>query len=177
MDIKIASSEQFEIIHSIMEQAARRIKDKGSTQWAHVLHGAEAGSLKDHLHKHEVYIGIVSDEIVAFCYLTPTASQWDETLWEDVTVESTANVYYLHKLALKQGWTGQRIADKFLIGLQQKISENYSQKVAIRLDCMAEKSMLTQLYERNNFEFVARKEDVQATGFIAPFNIYTWYSS
>ena len=177
MHIAIAESTDFETVHQIMKSAANRIKATGSSQWAHVLQNKEADNLKQHIEAREVYVGKIENEIISFCYLSVTPSDWDQQLWKDIFAPKVSSIYYLHKLALKQGWTGQGVADMFLKALQNKLTQEDILRCVIRLDCMAEKKVLTHLYERNGFDCISRIEHVQVASNVAPFNIYEWYSS
>ncbi|MGX6961360.1 GNAT family N-acetyltransferase [Vagococcus xieshaowenii] len=176
MEIRQANHGEFNHILQLLKQAATRIKNTGSTQWAHVLEGKEDQQLLTHLLNQEVMVGIMDNEIISVCYLTKRMSDWDCNLWGNRSTPHDFPTYYLHKLALADGYQGKGKADTFLLSLQKHMKQKYPEGSTIRLDCMAEKNILMDLYERVGFEFVARRDNIQLSDHTAPFNIYHWCS-
>lgn len=156
-----------------MKDAAMRIKQKNSVQWSHVLRNEELPVIQKWLNESGVLVGTLSGELVAVCYLYHQPTQWDKDLWGAVQVDE--QIVYLHKLSLKDGYTGRGLASQFLNEIKAFLKEQHPKKnFQIRLDCMADKEFLNKLYQSNGFQLVDRIENVNTGAEVAAFNLYEW---
>lgn len=76
----------------------------------------------------------------------------DEQLWGK---NSHIGVYYIHKLVVKDGFTGQGNAQKMIEWIEEYAKKAGKEK--LRLDCYEDRKYLMQLYSNCGFELVRVK--------------------
>lgn len=167
MMIRRGKTHDYQALHSILTASANRIKAKGSTQWSHILTGGEDETLLNRLEENNVWLIEDSDRIQGMLYLYEDLTDWDKTLWEDTAHTGT---YYLHKLALHDKDTGKGIPKLLFEGIVGEL-----QPKSVRLDCMATKQVLNQLYQSLGFTLVATKDIYEESAKeMVTFNLYEW---
>lgn len=150
MKTRLAIISDLDRLNMIQYEAANRIKETGSTQWATILLGEEKANLKKQVEQGHVWVIEENETILGLLYLYDTPNTWDRMLWENQ--ELIPGACYLHKLALSNEAVGKGVADEFL---HQTMTYVHNNNQVICLDCMAQKKMLSKLYERVGFEFIA----------------------
>lgn len=165
MDIRRANQFDIETMNKIQYQAATRIKNKKSTQWSHVLEGSEKSTLLELTTRGEVWVLEDNSKILGLMYLYKGMSEWDELLWN----QDFSRAYYLHKFALSDEATGLGLADVFL---KKIIAKMKKENIVIRLDCMASKLVLSNMYERVGFIYIDQVLVTTGNLINEPFNLY-----
>lgn len=169
MEINWAIPSDFECVNQILKETAERLNKKGSSQWAHILIGEEENTLAEHLKNKEVVILKENSIIVAIAYLYRKPNSWDVNLWG---LPYDSQVYYLHKVAIKDEFVGKDYGKLFL---QEVI--NWVKKIGgtkICLDCQASVPYLNQFYTTAGFSF--RKKCLKGLfpELTADFNLYDY---
>lgn len=164
--IRLGTMNDYELLLGCLKEAAQRIKVTGSTQWSDLLEGQENEELSQRLLNRQVWIYEKEGRCAGMLYLYSEPTAWDKELWED---EEQPNFVYLHKLALGNGFTGQGLAESFIDLISDRM---FREGKTIRLDCMADKEMLSALYERSGFKRVGTKEITYQTLKGLPFHLY-----
>lgn len=168
-----ATRQDKETVEKILIQAATRIHNTGSTQWAHLLTNIAGEDIEAKIEQGDVVLAEKEERIVGVLYLSDSQGEWDQALWQEISTDYSA--FYLHKLALADEFVGQNLASKILT-LTQEMLQGRNDKVYLRLDCIATQSYLNQLYPKNGFELVGIARNIQAGSFKADFNLYQWQS-
>ncbi|MGY3750191.1 hypothetical protein [Vagococcus acidifermentans] len=168
MAIRPALANDVQTVNTILKQAAHRIKLTGSLQWAHVLEDGELPMIHERINNGTVYLYMKEQEAAGVFYLYEEPTDWDVRLWGDARIDG---VYYLHKVALADSYTGKNEGQKLLEAVK---TYRPSQITEIRLDCMAEKAVLNNLYSRSGFSFHQMVRQVPNNVLMADFNLYTW---
>ena len=111
MNIRIANEKDLTVLHHILVQAAKRIAQMGSNQWADLLMSDPEELILPHILKNEVYVGELKNELVIMAFIIRN-EEWDRNLWQRNKMVNDA--LYLHKLAVRKGFEGKGISQKFL---------------------------------------------------------------
>lgn len=164
MGIRLATMADFSHLDILLKQAAMRIKQKNSNQWSTILHNEEQETLKHHIREKEVYVYEVDESVAGMVYLYKGRREWDKALWE-----KQMDSYYLHKLALGDGYTGRGLAVSFLEELIELAKKEHT---SIRLDCMSSKKVLNQLYQNVGFTYKGTVKQVDVPELPGDFNLY-----
>jgi GNAT superfamily N-acetyltransferase len=151
-----AASEDFEVLHDIMRDAARWVASKGIDQWTWVEMPQGMRFLRERLENAEVYLAYRKDEPVA-----TVSVQWDDReIWGERGWDETAG--YVHGLAVKRSAAGRGLGAAlidFAAGLT--LAEG---RHVLRLDCMAANEPLRIYYLRQGFKLVSEHHSTK-TGF------------
>lgn len=165
--IRTGNTHDYQALHRILVASANRIKAKGSPQWSHILTGGEDETLLNMLEQKKVWLIEGEHGIQGMLYLYEELTDWDKTLWEDT---EHAGTYYLHKLALNDNYTGKGIPRLLFEGIIRELEPK-----SVRLDCMASKEVLNQLYESLGFTLVGTKAIFEESAKeMVMFHLYEW---
>lgn len=166
---RLATEVEAEKLNEIIIQAAKRIRKAGSKQWAGMLDGSAINEVREKINKREAYVWEVNNEIAGMLYASPIPSNWDKDMWGDKIMNPA---YYIHRVAVPDGFQGKQIPHNMLRDLQKKNSNS-----VLRLDCVAHKEVLNRLYTEVGFVLVGVKEDYGRDGDqVVDFNLYEYHN-
>ncbi|MDT2815932.1 GNAT family N-acetyltransferase [Vagococcus carniphilus] len=169
MHVRLGNLEDLKQTDDILKDVAKKLKNKGSMQWSEILDGKETPVLIARLKQKEVIILEDEQEIIGLVYIYQDPSTWDKSLWHD---EKIRDVYYLHKVAIKNNANGKNYGQLFL-----KEIINWVKRLSgtqIRLDCKADISYLNQFYPSVGFEFVGLRKQSDYKELNSDFNLYSY---
>ncbi len=169
MQIRLGNQTDLEETHQILKEVAHRLKKQGSTQWSHIIEDREVKTLLLHLKNDEVLVFENKQQIIGLAYLYKTPNDWDKELWQS---ELSEGVYYLHKVAIRDANTGQKVGSELLSTLISWVEKEKGH--AIRLDCMADIEYLNQFYKKAGFKFKEKKLKSNRSNLPADFNLYEY---
>lgn len=167
MKINVKQAKEEKVVQALLLQAAQWLQSKGSLQWKGILEGIDNHDTPSAIERGEVYIAEIKKEPVGIFILWDHQSEWDEKLWGK---DKTSDWLYLHRLTIDRSFSGKGLSSD-LIEAAKEIGELKNKK-GIRLDCMANKTYLNQLYQRNQFELLETVYQHDAGEQVADFNLY-----
>ena len=167
MKINVKQAKEEKAVQSLLFQAAKWLQSKGSPQWQGIVKGIDNHDTPSAIARGEVYIAEIKEKPVGMFILWDHQSEWDEKLWGK---DKTNNWLYLHRLTIDRSFSGTGLSTD-LIEAAKKIGK-LKNKQGIRLDCMADKAYLNQLYQTNQFELLKTVYQHDAGEQIADFNLY-----
>ena len=151
-----AAPEDFEVLHSIMLDAARWLASRGIDQWTWVERPFGMKFLRERLQNAELYLAFIEDEPVA-----TLSVQWeDDDIWGERGRDGLAG--YVHGLAVKRSAAGRGMG-KALIDFAAGLTLAEGRHL-LRLDCMAANESLRIYYLRQGFKLVGETHSTE-TGF------------
>lgn len=145
LTFSIASQSHQSIVIEILEDAREWLKAKGINQWPFPFTPEWVNQC---LEKQEFFLANVDDTTVAVFRLLNT----DPFIWE----EDTEDAIYIHSLAVRRSWQGHGIGSNLLRWIEDYAVHNH--RPYLRLDCMAENSVLCQYYKQAGFVACRIKE-------------------
>lgn len=169
MKTRIGHIDELALLNNLLKEAATRLKQKGSKQWAHVLEDRELEVLKDRLSEGEVLVFEENNQVVGMCYLYQKPNEWDFGLWEKQEEEGA---YYLHKVVIGNRFVGKNYGEKIIEHIIDWVSEKNGK--AVLLDCKADVSYLNSFYQKVGFIFVKKCEAGRFDELFADFNLYEY---
>ncbi|MBO0476397.1 GNAT family N-acetyltransferase [Vagococcus sp. DIV0080] len=169
MTVRIAKQEDFNVLDEALKETAKRLKRKGSTQWAHILTNEEASTLKMRLSKGEVLIIEEGPYMVGMCYLYEEPNEWDYSLWQK---ETESGNYYLHKVVVRDLFVGKQYGQKILKEVINWVKSHQGQRIL--LDCKADVAYLNEFYQKSGFKFVSSRYKGEFEELFADFNLYEY---
>jgi GNAT superfamily N-acetyltransferase len=144
-DVRIVRAQRADLdrVLEILEEASRWLISKGlDTQW-HPSPTFRQGILEN-IDRGEVYVA--KDLIATVGTIT---LQWsDRKFWGDLPL----NAGYVHKLAIKRSYGGQRLGLRMLQWAETKAKAEG--KTHLRLDCLASNKTVREYYEKFGFVHV-----------------------
>lgn len=152
--VRRAAPGAFPLIKEILTATAVWLKEKGVNQWQHLLTDEEDAEIMDALDKGETYIIWKGNDPVATFNLNMTPSAWDHSIWQDAVDEEAI---YLHRLAVSRKYSGQN-AGGFMIQWILRFMVQEGMKI-LRLDCVAQNTVLNNFYESQGFTFKGTSEN------------------
>lgn len=171
MKLRVAKARDQQAASKLLMEVAQRLQAKGSQQWQQILNGSEEEIITQRIANETLLVAEnEAEEVIALCYLYQEPSQWDQDLWEESV---QPNIYYLHRVALGNQVSGQKIGQEFIQSIQDYLSQ-HGEEVVIRLDCVSYLAVLNDLYQNSGFQQVGVVADVTAGELVADFNLYEW---
>src|SRR2546425_3238719 len=147
--VRIVRAQQGDLdsVLEILEDASRWLSSKGlESQWR--PNPAFRQTIRDNIDSGEVYIVKGVERIVGTITL-----QWsDRKFWGDLPPEAG----YIHKLAIKRAYSGQRLGLRMLQWAEAKARAEG--KRYLRLDCLASNKTIREYYQKVGFIHVRDTE-------------------
>jgi ribosomal protein S18 acetylase RimI-like enzyme len=144
-DVRIIQAQQSDLdsVLEILDEASRWLSSKGlESQWRPSPTFRQI--IKDNIDRGEVYVVKRVEGIVGTITL-----QWsDRKFWGDLPPEAG----YIHKLAIKRAYSGQRLGLRMLQWAETKTRTEG--KRYLRLDCLASNKTIRGYYENAGFVHV-----------------------
>ncbi|MEG0254389.1 MAG: GNAT family N-acetyltransferase [Vagococcus sp.] len=169
MEINWGVPSDFNDVNQILIETATRLNKKGSSQWSHILIGEEKEDLARHLADKEVVVLTMEKEIIALAYLYQKPNTWDFGLWQ---LPFNENIYYLHKVAIKDAFVGKNYGKQFLQEIIKWVKLSGGTRIC--LDCQASVPYLNQFYAESGFTFKGKCEKGHFPELTADFNLYDY---
>ncbi len=141
LDIHQATPEELPLVMEILGEAAAWLEDKGIYQWPSPPNEHWWRRTAGYIDQDEVYLVGIVKNIFATVRLS-----WQDGYWPD---DGTA--VYVHSMAVRSAWHGQRVGS-YLLGLAA-MKAYAGQKQFLRLDCLASNGRLRQYYEEQGFSY------------------------
>lgn len=167
--IHLATENDLELIKGILKQTAQWLKSIGSTQWSEILEGKDNHNTPLAIERGEVYYATVDNKIAGMFILWNKQSHWDREMWGNDTEQEWL---YLHRVNIIRQYAGTTVVKQMIEAAKQIAVEKQAR--GIRLDCMAEKSYLNDLYQESGFSFVKRIKEYDTGVEKADFNLYNY---
>jgi ribosomal protein S18 acetylase RimI-like enzyme len=135
------------MVLEILEEASRWLSSKGlETQWR--PSPAFRQTIKDNIERGDVYVAKDAEGTVGTITL-----QWtDKKFWGNLPPDGG----YVHKLAIKRSYGGQRLGLRMLRWAEAKARAEG--KKYLRLDCLASNKTIREYYEKAGFIHVRDTE-------------------
>lgn len=162
-----ATSNDASLIQGILMQTAQWLKSIGSTQWSELLEGKDNHNTPLAIERGEVYYATLDNHVAGMFILWNKQSNWDKEMWGHTPDEEWL---YLHRVNIVRKYAGTAIALRMIEEAKHIAAKK--QTKGIRLDCMAEKEYLNNLYQESGFSFVKRIKDHDTGIEKADFNLY-----
>lgn len=165
--IHLAMKNDLVLIQGILKQTAQWLHSIGSSQWSEILEGKDNHNTPLAIERGEVYYATVDDQVTGMFILWNKQSKWDEEMWG---YDRNQEWLYLHRVNIVRKYAGTSVVHQ-MIEEAKKIAVK-KQVRGIRLDCMAEKSYLNNLYQDIGFSFVERIKNYDTGVEKVDFNLY-----
>lgn len=148
----MAEPEQLPVVLDIIGEATVWVQERGFNQWSLPPYDEDNPMykvMKDSVDQKEVYL-VVKDDLA----LATMTLQWeDEYFWG----KRPDDAGYIHKLAIRSAYHGQKIGQYFMAWAENVIEE--VGRPYARLDCMAENEGINRFYQSLGYKLIGVKED------------------
>lgn len=162
-----ATTNDVVLIQGILKQTAQWLKSIGSTQWSEILEGKDNHNTPLAIERGEVYYATMDNQVAGMFILWNKQSSWDKEMWG---YDHNQEWLYLHRVNIVREYAGTSVAQQ-MIEEAKKVAVKKQVK-GIRLDCMAEKNYLNNLYQGVGFTFVKKIIGYDTGIEEADFNLY-----
>lgn len=151
-----ARTEDAAEITALLQEIARWLRSKGSTQWSALLEGKDAHGTTDAIERGEVFVFRADTEIAAIVILMKQPSAWDERLWGE-RAHAADGALYLHRLAIRRKYAKLGLGAAILNWCRTGVQADG--KHLIRLDTLATSAPLNALYSSNGYTLVSTQDN------------------
>ncbi|WP_421378472.1 GNAT family N-acetyltransferase [Bacillus salacetis] len=144
--LKKAGDGDMDKVISLLVDAARWLKTKGTTQWDYYITDLEGNldEIIESITKRSTYLLQEDAKAVATFTLEEDPNEWDMDVWgEDA---SQNDCVYLHRLVVNREYAGRGIGDALMEWAKEDVSRRG--KKYIRFDCLNNNEGLNHYYQR-----------------------------
>ncbi|MBM7599822.1 GNAT superfamily N-acetyltransferase [Virgibacillus halotolerans] len=147
-NVRKAGAQDLVAVYGLLRDTASWLKAKGISQWEELLHSEENNEARQAISSGITHLVEDGDgDLAAMFNLSGKQNDWDIDMWG----KQDDLAYYLHKLAVAKGHHQQQIGRQILDWIDENI---LLENGYVRLDCVADNSVLNDFYQRAGYTFV-----------------------
>lgn len=150
--IRLAVLEDFGSVLELLKAIAKWMKNNGINQWQFLLSGGDDKEIRKAIVHNETFILLRDKEVIGTFTLSASQSEWDQHIFGK---EKRSDSLYLHRLAIAPAYMGNGLGKEILEWIQMNIR---TEKVSLKLNCVAGNSKLNQFYKDHGFEYIGETD-------------------
>lgn len=151
--VRLAELEEANHVINMLKKIAQWMQNNEINQWQYLLTGGDDEEIRSSISKKETYMLLNEKGIVATFTLSPHQSEWDQHIFG---IEKEHESLYLHRLAIAPEFMGNGLGSEIMKWIHANVK---SDKVYLKLDCVADNLKLNHFYQENGFEYLGETDN------------------
>jgi GNAT superfamily N-acetyltransferase len=151
--VRLAEPEDANHVINMLKKIAQWMQNNEIHQWQYLLMGGDDDEIKASISKKETFIILNDKGIVGTFTLSPHQSEWDQQIFG---IDTEPDSLYLHRLAIAPEFMGNGLGSDIVKWIHANVKSN---KLYLKLDCVADNIKLNHFYKENGFEYIGETDN------------------